>query len=147
MEVGASYRHWGTSPRMRGKLYDIVFEVEYARNIPAYAGKTVAYITVTVGDKEHPRVCGENNLAVAAPHHRCGTSPRMRGKLHSTVSVGLSPRNIPAYAGKTGSRKGTGSPAAEHPRVCGENPCMILRRKGLAGTSPRMRGKPHGGGL
>ena len=31
---------WGTSPRMRGKLWRMIEDVEQFRNIPAYAGKT-----------------------------------------------------------------------------------------------------------
>ena len=33
-------------------------------------------------------------------------------------------------------------PAAEHPRVCGENVIPTSERPELMGTSPRMRGKP-----
>ena len=50
----------GTSPRMRGKLADYPDAVEAARNIPAYAGKTLILSTTLSVTPEHPRVCGEN---------------------------------------------------------------------------------------
>ena len=49
-------------------------------NIPAYAGKT-----------QHE---GTGSTAM-------GTSPRMRGKLHTGAIMLAAHRNIPAYAGKT----------------------------------------------
>ena len=51
------------------------------------------------------------------------------------------PRNIPAYVGKTAIVTGLSAPAAEHPRVCGENPWVPSCWASMAGTSPRMRGK------
>ena len=65
----------------------------------------------------------------------------MRGKRGRGRSLTVSPRNIPAYAGKTMTNQILTGNASEHPRVCGENfpplaPCLIL-----CGTSPRMRGK------
>ena len=51
-------------------------------------------------------------------------------------------RNIPAYAGKTRSFETLQSLAWEHPCVCGENSRGRCGRRGVGGTSPRMRGKP-----
>ena len=50
--------------------------------------------------------------------------------------------NIPAYAGKTGKTGAQNEFSAEHPRVCGENVKETSNEVLLAGTSPRMRGKP-----
>ena len=65
----------------------------------------------------------------------------MRGKLAPRRLESAIRRNIPAYAGKT--LLGCQSPRAhqEHPRVCGENEIMGLRKFFAKGTSPRMRGK------
>ena len=70
----------------------------------------------------------------------------MRGKPWAAPRLACYQRNIPAYAGKTwrGSRR---TPyASEHPRVCGENQNWIDLELIPYGTSPRMRGKPPGGG-
>ena len=50
----------GTSPRMRGKPTGGAKVGSEIRNIPAYAGKTCAWHTSRIVNKEHPRVCGEN---------------------------------------------------------------------------------------
>ncbi len=65
----------------------------------------------------------------------------MRGKHQSRVRGGTGKRNIPAYAGKTTTAGMVSMPAAEHPRVCGENVIPTSERPELMGTSPRMRGK------
>ena len=111
----------GTSPRMRGKLARPTSPPRAVRNIPAYAGKTEGDCLARVTLEEHPRVCGENNDAIAKSVLAHGTSPRMRGKRANSKGFMMVFRNIPAYAGKTGHRPGTGPARPEHPRVCGEN--------------------------
>ena len=70
---------------------------------------------------EHPRVCGENGLALAVGDFSGGTSPRMRGKQSWYQTTGFYIGNIPAYAGKTCQCADFKLGAGEHPRVCGEN--------------------------
>ena len=65
----------------------------------------------------------------------------MRGKHHARIPQRHSGRNIPAYAGKTATRRLVPIAPAEHPRVCGENCPSRKCRKRNSGTSPRMRGK------
>ena len=45
---------------MRGKQDDTFIATAVDRNIPAYAGKTLFVSGTEEGDREHPRVCGEN---------------------------------------------------------------------------------------
>ena len=77
--------------------------------IPAYAGKTADGTGITSDLRAHPRVCGENE------HEKCvcglegGSSPRMRGKQQVVHSVAYLVGLIPAYAGKTPTRKTIGS--------------------------------------
>ena len=66
---------------MRGKPVSALEGAETARNIPAYAGKTLAPWWRDALAKEHPRVCGENTPMVGHAVDCRGTSPRMRGKL------------------------------------------------------------------
>ena len=70
----------GTSPRMRGKPLIDPLSLLLFRNIPAYAGKTEAKFALDTTWEEHPRVCGENEVAVEGELVVLGTSPRMRGK-------------------------------------------------------------------
>ena len=91
----------GTSPRMRGKLRGWPPDTQRHRNIPAYAGKTGYAPVISSNIWEHPRVCGENLFRLFLSRILVGTSPRMRGKHFQRKHQGSSPRNIPAYAGKT----------------------------------------------
>ena len=65
----------------------------------------------------------------------------MRGKPISAFAALAAGRNIPAYAGKTGTPQTTSGDWAEHPRVCGENLLQSCYSTKMLGTSPRMRGK------
>ena len=122
--IAPAYMGWGgTSPRMRGKPIPSAVERVLARNIPAYAGKTFRGFLLHTLHKEHPRVCGENELADMLWRHPLGTSPRMRGK------PGVCHENREHFT--------------EHPRVCGENGIFHLSGRLTIGTSPRMRGKPE----
>ena len=111
----------GTSPRMRGKRGKDSQGRGPARNIPAYAGKTVTIVSPTPESQEHPRVCGENNLSALGLGFLVGTSPRMRGKPQTNPAYPNHTGNIPAYAGKTRGLMSRAKAAQEHPRVCGEN--------------------------
>ena len=112
-----------------------------ARNIPAYAGKTLGGNIHIAGHGEHPRVCGENVINDRRPVVGSGTSPRMRGKPPQALCRSIPGRNIPAYAGKTCRKFETALLASEHPRVCGENSLTPFLASLSFGTSPRMRGK------
>ena len=106
---------------MRGKPDRVTVVTSPARNIPAYAGKTRTNQAGGVKRAEHPRVCGENLVAVCFPRIGVGTSPRMRGKRLSIINDVEQFRNIPAYAGKTLPISVFKRFIWEHPRVCGEN--------------------------
>ena len=131
---------------MRGKLYVALTRPYQKRNIPAYAGKTVAYRPFRCRLREHPRVCGENALVIPYVGLPCGTSPRMRGKPQQLLEQHSYFRNIPAYAGKTGGNDLDRQIFEEHPRVCGENLELAGAQAWVIGTSPRMRGKRQGCG-
>ena len=65
---------------MRGKHTALTILSLEHRNIPAYAGKTLAAKLRGQNHAEHPRVCGENALHDYEELKHIGTSPRMRGK-------------------------------------------------------------------
>ena len=155
-------RVWlGSSPRVRGKPARRPHRGHRPRLIPACAGKTFSRTTKSSGAWAHPRVCGENEIAVLV--HGCvpGSSPRVRGKRDlgallpaparlipacagktaRTCSSTGARRLIPACAGKTGRRGRSPPSGTAHPRVCGENPSSLPSNTILLGSSPRVRGK------
>ena len=89
----------------------------------------------------HPRVCGENDFISAQGKFVHGSSPRMRGKLFGGGQITEERGLIPAYAGKTLIASPIRNSRPAHPRVCGENYHLNLKRLYVRGSSPRMRGK------
>ena len=71
----------GSSPRMRGTLADQPQATPVDGIIPAYAGNTLLKSMRLPPFLDHPRVCGEHQMADARPQHAQGSSPRMRGTL------------------------------------------------------------------
>ena len=86
---------------MRGKLYHSDTMQEFRRITPAYAGKTYMSVANSGASRDHPRVCGENSIAVIYNLYKTGSPPRMRGKHGRPLIVLFLQRITPAYAGKT----------------------------------------------
>ena len=131
----------GTSPRARGKLVSCCPRSRLHRNIPACAGKTQDQYFFASCCGEHPRVRGENDARAVYHAAEEGTSPRARGKLSIAEPFCRGKRNIPACAGKTVPHCGRTVINKEHPRVRGENGCLVGPPWTFQGTSPRARGK------
>ena len=133
----------GSSARVRGKHASPGSQSPGPRLIPACAGKTkmVADLNTRLG--AHPRVCGENTGDVTGELSGTGSSPRVRGKLHSQCVFIERSGLIPACAGKTATRSPPPPSPTAHPRVCGENRDRKRLYQGRAGSSPRVRGKHH----
>ena len=99
--IVASWLYSGSSPRVRGKLYQHSETFRNGGLIPAYAGKTSSRSRSCSQQRAHPRVCGENGqcLIVCAPF--TGSSPRVRGKLERLNDDATAAGLIPTCAGKT----------------------------------------------
>ena len=91
----------GSSPRVRGKLFDIVQPFITEGLIPACAGKTICSRGRSHAIWAHPRVCGENIRQALMTCWRIGSSPRVRGKPTYKRRDLSRKRLIPACAGKT----------------------------------------------
>ena len=131
----------GSSPRVRGKPGRACPPGAGPGLIPACAGKTGRGAGPWGDGAAHPRVCGENFTRKEWGEMLMGSSPRVRGKQRRLHGNPVLPGLIPACAGKTGSTRPWGAPAAAHPRVCGENESITRRIDALMGSSPRVRGK------
>ena len=71
----------------------------------------------------------------------------MRGKRMVLYFRNQQRRITPADAGKTPRKTWTSLQSPDHPRGCGENFGACQHQAMSAGSPPRMRGKPYGGGL
>ena len=137
-------KHCGSSPRMRGKLWQIDGQVLPLRIIPAHARQTQVAPPETPGRPDHPRACGANVAVDPLAQGAGGSSPRMRGKLGVILFQKLAKRIIPAHAGQTARHSTPCNGTPNHPRACGANSGVMVRRHMSVGSSPRMRGKPCG---
>ena len=116
----------GSSPRMRGKLDAETTAATENRIIPAHAGQTSKPSNARTAPPDHPRACGANH-------------PPVQGRERPV-------RIIPAHAGQTANPSMGYGPMTDHPRACGANNSDDGVKVRADGSSPRMRGKPGGGG-
>ena len=110
------------------------------RIIPACAGNRHVCGCLCLLSADHPRVCGEQYTAAGAYAYYQGSSPRVRGTGIDGQSHGEIQRIIPACAGNSRPAYLTMRTAADHPRVCGEQPCFAPPASCVSGSSPRVRG-------
>ena len=139
----ATSSHPGSSPRGRGKRQAHGLRDADEGLIPAWAGKTLRTGGGRRGRGAHPRVGGENLSAKDTAGRPLGSSPRGRGKRPKAVEANQYRRLIPAWAGKTRTRRRIRRRKTAHPRVGGENRPGAGRRASRSGSSPRGRGKPE----
>ena len=133
----------GSSPRMRGKHRRFRCRSYSPRIIPAHAGQTYAADRAGIRWTDHPRACGANALRKLNRNTSTGSSPRMRGKRRFSICDIIGHRIIPAHAGQTRFAGLYPYSRTDHPRACGANAFVAMRRTLMNGSSPRMRGKPR----
>ena len=132
---------YGSSPRMRGKLWAEQTRKRSDRIIPAHAGQTIYVENTVFGGSDHPRACGANLSFLLPSVLPVGSSPRMRGKLSCVPQGTHHCRIIPAHAGQTLGDVLGGMYDKDHPRACGANSGPGIPCQHIFGSSPRMRGK------
>ena len=137
----ASYpgRH-GSSPRVRGTAAPRDGTVVDLRFIPACAGNSGRNTSIVVNSSVHPRVCGEQPLALRAASWFAGSSPRVRGTAGDGYTVTFRDRFIPACAGNSPKAISESDTHSVHPRVCGEQATSRSTILCTPGSSPRVRG-------
>ena len=97
----SDWRRSGSPPRMRGKRALYPAGLSAYRITPAHAGKTVFSFPPERSTTDHPRACGENDVAPRRRAHAIGSPPRMRGKRRHFCRIRVFCRITPAHAGKT----------------------------------------------
>ncbi len=130
----------GSSPRMRGAQWHILYRFLHIGIIPAYAGSTMREFDESIYGRDHPRVCGEHYPPLGRFCFGSESSPRMRGAPAKGRAKALHCGIIPAYAGSTFGRGMAIPDSQDHPRVCGEHDSSAVDGVVPLGSSPRMRG-------
>ena len=136
----------GLSPRVRGNLADAIAHYRQPRSIPACAGEPAVTAPAWHSHRVYPRVCGGTMLANMGIPGLVGLSPRVRGNLIGSTSLGVVVRSIPACAGEPTAERRGGCGAGVYPRVCGGTRFGAASLSHGWGLSPRVRGNRQGRG-
>ena len=100
LAIAGEVEEAGLSPRGRGNRTARPGQAPYRRSIPAWAGKPVAAIDVSMFWEVYPRVGGETVVLDGLPDDLKGLSPRGRGNPEQVHDIVASDGSIPAWAGK-----------------------------------------------
>ena len=87
---------------MRGRETHVLPRYVLRWITPAYAGKRSRPPPGLRRSRDHPRVCGEENLDGDINLTEVGSPPRMRGRVGVDFVLCGPSRITPAYAGKSG---------------------------------------------
>ena len=108
---------------------------------PAGAGKTYNFVAWSIQLWDHPRRCGENEIALLVGRGSPGSPPQVRGKPNCGQCITWWLRITPAGAGKTFTAMIADYSTQDHPRRCGENQGRWGWRCRSIGSPPQVRGK------
>ena len=73
---------------MRGKVLSLIQRIQNSRITPAYAGKSLNCLICKTYIGDHPRLCGEKELAIQNFLQMRGSPPPMRGKVQIYFYMG-----------------------------------------------------------
>ena len=131
----------GSSPRIRGKCLWTKRNRMMAGIIPANTGKIPCVPPPPNLAWDHPREYGENCFLEISSSIVSGSSPRIRGKSHTTSIINGTWGIIPANTGKIIPWVCRTTTGPDHPREYGENTYLSTVEDVFKGSSPRIRGK------
>ena len=131
----------GSPPQVRGKPKQTFRKPTRSRITPAGAGKTLSAGIGGFLRRDHPRRCGENEIADDIIRRCGGSPPQVRGKRVIPRIRWMYIRITPAGAGKTLRQLKVCGHAWDHPRRCGENSVFRSRAPNPSGSPPQVRGK------
>ena len=133
----------GLSPRVRGKLPRKSLGQRRMGSIPACAGEASWGCARASASRVYPRVCGGSSRSSSTAASAAGLSPRVRGKPPPAGYRQPDQRSIPACAGEAPAIGPLTTAVRVYPRVCGGSALAKGGVIGVAGLSPRVRGKHH----
>ena len=120
----------GSSPLARGKDLSHFFTLRKKRIIPACAGKSHMGYSWLASVQDHPRLRGEKQKPPDVAQAVIGSSPLARGKASPAKFEFISPRIIPACAGKRITAR------ARHAKSRGSSP--LARGKAVSSRADRV---------
>ena len=130
----------GSSPHARGTLWYDPLSGNFWGIIPACAGNTRGVRRSLPCPRDHPRMRGEHQFALACLEWFRGSSPHARGTLWFNPAHQRPPGIIPACAGNTFPSSHAWRWHGDHPRMRGEHRRAPYCPIQVLGSSPHARG-------
>ena len=130
----------GSPPRVRGTGSAESSRIRAIRITPACAGNRLRYRCMSGMVGDHPRVCGEQFSYAYSRVHTTGSPPRVRGTANGSAGIFAAYRITPACAGNRKLAHSSSIQTGDHPRVCGEQSCIVKLTSMELGSPPRVRG-------
>ena len=109
---------------------------------PACAGKTMSSSPCLEYTRDHPRMCGKDQLKVRPLLIPTGSPPHVRERPCSDPTILTRPRITPACAGKTQAYQQHSRYYQDHPRMCGKDISADREQRGIGGSPPHVRERP-----
>ena len=129
----------GSPPRVREEPFPRTDKSRIARITPACAGRTAILLPIKRLSRDHPRVCGKNDLLTFALFSVEGSPPRVREEPFPRTDKSRIARITPACAGRTAILLPIKRLSRDHPRVCGKNDLLTFALFSVEGSPPRVR--------
>ena len=131
----------GRSPLARGRPMSQCPVFDPFRTIPAGAGETWRWWTITASSTDDPRWRGGDPSESADFLEAVGRSPLARGRLATLNAPSGSDRTIPACAGETGRASRSTARRRDDPRWRGGDATHVDGPQVQSGRSPLARGR------
>ena len=132
----------GSPPHARGRRPPSDPERPRRGITPACAGKTLSWFRGKEVSPDHPRMRGEDSIALAGRLGHGGSPPHARGRLGRGRPGRRRRRITPACAGKTTAETVGEGTSSDHPRMRGEDHTRTTMPVDGLGSPPHARGRP-----
>ncbi|AFV90760.1 hypothetical protein PACID_29950 [Acidipropionibacterium acidipropionici ATCC 4875] len=113
------------------------------RITPACAGTTAVWRCPCCAGADYPRLRGDDSAGCLMCDAQFGLPPPARGRPLGGGGVGVEERITPACAGTTKPQAGWQGPAADYPRLRGDDAFTGVEVSELGGLPPPARGRPE----
>ena len=110
----------GSPPHVREVHGNSICTYGRIRITPACAGSTTTTYALTIGAKDHPRMCGKYMFLFLLSYQSAGSPPHVREVLRGNYQTIYIMRITPACAGSTNGETVCICEDWDHPRMCGK---------------------------
>mgnify|MGYP007031652065 FL=1 len=131
----------GSPPHARGGVVRRSDLLPRERITPACAGKSRLSRGPRIRPTDHPRMRGEERIAVSIWSDDDGSPPHARGRADPDSLRQKEGRITPACAGKRPTASGSTATCADHPRMRGEEIASYVCPRCRRGSPPHARGR------